>query len=99
LPRASPARIEGPNALPGENIHGQTWVPITDELCWVYCYTWNPDRSLTEDERRQYRAGRTVHAMVDERWAPLRSRDNDYLIDRDVQKRKTFTWLRKPVNG
>ena len=21
------------NALPGENIHGQTWVPITDELC------------------------------------------------------------------
>ena len=80
-----------PNALPGENIHGQTWVPITDELCWVYCYTWNPDRPLTDDERRQYRAGRTVHAQVDERWVPLRNRDNDYLIDRDVQKRKTFT--------
>jgi phthalate 4,5-dioxygenase len=82
-----------PNALPGENIHGQAWVPITDELCWVYCYTWNPDRPLTEDERRQYRAGRTVHAQVDERWVPVRNRDNDYLIDRDKQKRKTFTGI------
>ena len=33
-----------PTRLPGENYHGQTWVPITDELCWVYCYTWNPER-------------------------------------------------------
>src|SRR6185436_8144931 len=73
--------------------HGQTWVPITDELCWVYCYTWNPDRPLTEDERRQYRSGRTVHAQVDERWVPRRNRDNDYLIDRDKQKRKTFTGI------
>lgn len=86
---APPVRIEGaPNALPGENIHGQTWVPITDERCWVYCDTWNPDRPLTEDERRQYRAGRTVHAQVDERWVPRRNRDNDYVIDRDAQKRK-----------
>ena len=82
-----------PNALPGENIHGQTWVPIDDTSCWVYCYTWNPDRSLSDGERAQYRAGRTVHAMLDERWVPLRNRDNDYLIDRDVQKRKTFTGI------
>ena len=82
-----------PNAFPGENIHGQTWVPITDEAAWVFCYTWNPDRPLTEDERRAYRAGRTVHAEVDERWVPLRNRDNDYLIDRDAQKRRTFTGI------
>jgi phenylpropionate dioxygenase-like ring-hydroxylating dioxygenase large terminal subunit len=36
-----------PNAFPGENIHGQTWVPIGDEAAWVFCYTWNPDRPLT----------------------------------------------------
>ena len=82
-----------PNALPGENIHGQTWVPITDEAAWVFCYTWNPDRPLTDDERRAYRAGRTVHAEVDERWVPLRNRDNDYLIDRDAQKHRTFTGI------
>lgn len=82
-----------PNALPGENIHGQTWVPITDEAAWVFCYTWNPDRPLTEDERCAYRAGRTVHAEVDERWVPVRNRDNDYLIDREAQKRRTFTGI------
>jgi len=53
-----------PNALPGETYHGQTWVPITDELCWVYCYSWNPDRPLSEDDRRAFRKGRSVHADV-----------------------------------
>jgi phenylpropionate dioxygenase-like ring-hydroxylating dioxygenase large terminal subunit len=88
-----PSHALAPNALPGENIHGQTWVPISDEACWVYCYTWNPDRPLTEAERAGYRAGRTVHAAVDARWVPLRNRDNDYLIDREDQKRRTFTGI------
>ena len=83
-----------PNALPGENYHGQTWVPITDELCWVYCYTWNPERPLTESERARFRSGQSVHAEVDERWVPLRNRDNDYLIDRVEQKHRTFTGIR-----
>jgi phthalate 4,5-dioxygenase len=83
-----------PNAFAGENYHGQTWVPITDELCWVYCYTWNPDRPLTGAERQRLRAGQSVHAAVDERWVPRRNRDNDYLIDRVDQKLRTFTGIR-----
>jgi phthalate 4,5-dioxygenase oxygenase subunit len=83
-----------PNAFAGENYHGQTWVPITDELCWVYCYTWNPERPLTEAERQRLRAGQSVHAAVDERWVPIRNRDNDYLIDRVDQKLRTFTGIR-----
>ena len=83
-----------PNAFAGENYHGQTWVPITDELCWVYCYTWNPERPLTESERQRLKAGQSVHAAVDERWVPLRNRDNDYLIDRVDQKLRTFTGIR-----
>jgi hypothetical protein len=68
-------------------------VPITDELCWVFCASWNPDRPLTEQECQSFRAGRSVHAMVDAGWVPLRNRDNDYLIDRDAQKRRTFTGI------
>ena len=83
-----------PNAFPGENYHGQTWVPITDELCWVYCYTWNPERPLTEAEGQRLRAGQSVHAAVDERWVPLRNRENEYLIDRVDQKLRTFTGIR-----
>jgi hypothetical protein len=83
-----------PNAFAGENYHGQTWVPITDELCWVFCYTWNPERPLTEDERQRLAAGQSVHAQVDERFVPVRNRDNDYLIDRVDQKLRTFTGIR-----
>ena len=82
-----------PNAFPGETYHGQTWVPISDTECWVYCYSWNPDRPFTDEERHAFRAGRSVHAEVDARWVPRRNRDNDYLIDRADQKRRTFTGI------
>ena len=82
-----------PNALPGEHYHGQTWVPITDQLCWVYCYTWNPERPLDDAERTRLRGGASIHAQVDERWVPLRNRANDYLIDRVDQKLRTFTGI------
>ena len=83
-----------PNAFAGENYHGQTWVPITDELCWVYCYTWNPERPLGAAERQKLAAGQSVHAEVDERFVPIRNRGNDYLIDRVDQKLRTFTGIR-----
>jgi len=83
-----------PNAFAGENYHGQTWVPITDEQAWVYCYTWNPERPLTAEERRRLAAGQSVHAEVDERYVPVRNRANDYLVDRADQKLRTFTGIR-----
>ena len=69
-----------PNAFAGENYHGQCWVPIDDTSCWIYCYTWNPERPLTAAERARYAAGSGVHAEVDAHYIPLRRRENDYLI-------------------
>ncbi len=83
-----------PNAFAGENYHGQTWVPIDDRTCWVYCYTWNPDRPLTEEERQRLGAGQSVHSAVDAAWRPIRNRDNDYLIDREDQRLRTYTGIR-----
>jgi len=88
-----PCHALAPNAFPGENYHGQTWVPIDDHSCWIYCYSWNPERALTHEERDKFRAGHTVHATVDEHWMPLRNRSNDYLIDRDLQQRATYTGI------
>ncbi|MSP00783.1 MAG: ring-hydroxylating oxygenase subunit alpha [Acetobacteraceae bacterium] len=82
-----------PNAFPGENYHGQCWVPIDDVSCWIYNYTWNPDRPLTETERARYRGGSGVHAEVDAQYVPLRRRENDYLIDRHRQKYETYTGI------
>jgi phenylpropionate dioxygenase-like ring-hydroxylating dioxygenase large terminal subunit len=82
-----------PNAFPGESFHGQTWVPIDDHSCWIYCYTWNPEREITQAERERFRKGFAVHADVDANWLPLRNRSNDYLIDRDEQKHRSFTGI------
>jgi phenylpropionate dioxygenase-like ring-hydroxylating dioxygenase large terminal subunit len=88
-----PSHALAPSTFPGENYHGQTFVPIDDELCWIYCYTWNPERPLTNMERERFSKGHTVHANVDENYVPYRNRNNDYLIDRDEQKRTSFTGI------
>jgi phthalate 4,5-dioxygenase oxygenase subunit len=80
-----------PNAFPGENYHGQSWVPIDDRHCWVYCYSWNPDRPLTAAEREKFGAGFSIYSKVDSDWKPLANRGNDYLVDRDAQRRGSFT--------
>jgi phenylpropionate dioxygenase-like ring-hydroxylating dioxygenase large terminal subunit len=83
-----------PAAFPGENYHGQVWVPIDDHSCWIYCYTWNPDRPLTDAERAKFRASHAVHAQTDANHVPLRNRSNDYLIDRHDQRTRSFTGIR-----
>ena len=35
-----------------------------------------------------------MHANVDENLVPIRNRDNDYLIDRDEQKHRTYTGIK-----
>ena len=82
-----------PSAFKGELYHGQTWVPIDDTSCWIYCYSWNPDRPLTQAERDKLASGHTVHAAVDEKWVPFRNRDNDYLIDRDDQRLHSYSGI------
>jgi len=82
-----------PNAFPGENYHGQCWVPIDDVSCWIYNYTWNPERKLTDAERQRFRNGSGIHAEVDADHVPLRRRENDYLLDRRRQKFETFTGI------
>lgn len=89
-----PSHGLAPSTFPGENYHGQTFVPISDEACWIYCYTWNPERPLTNAERERFHKGHTVHATVDENWVPIRNRDNDYLIDRVEQKHRSFTGIK-----
>ncbi|MBV8614805.1 MAG: hypothetical protein JOY66_13715, partial [Acetobacteraceae bacterium] len=89
-----PNHATTPSACAGETYHGQTWVPIDDRSCWIYCWSWNPDRPLTEAERAKFSAGHTIHGEVDARGVPLRTRANDYLIDRVDQKFRSFTGIK-----
>lgn len=89
-----PASVFAPSTVPGENYHGMTYVPIDDYSSWVFSYTWNPERDLTGIERASYVGGAALHCEVDEKWVPVRNRDNDYMIDREVQKYQTYTGIK-----
>jgi phthalate 4,5-dioxygenase oxygenase subunit len=82
-----------PGGAAGQTYHGQTWVPIDDTSCWVFTYSWNPERALGQPERAAYASGAAIHSEVDADYAPLRRRANDYLIDRALQKRESFTGI------
>lgn len=89
-----PNHALAPNALAGETYQGQTFVPIDEHSCWIYCYAWNPDRPLTDEERAKISAGHGVFAALGPGYVPLRNRSNNYLMDRGEQRQATFTGVR-----
>ena len=90
-----PTHSIAPSAMPGEFFQGYTWVPIDDHSCWIYTYAWHPERPLTETERARFaKGGFGQFAELGPGYVPLRNRSNDYLIDRDEQKHRSFTGVR-----
>lgn len=90
-----PSHSVAPSAMPGEFFQGYSWVPIDDESCWIYTYAWHPDRPLTAEERARFeKGGFGQFAELGPGYVPLRNRTNDYLIDRDDQKHRSFTGVK-----
>ena len=90
-----PANGTGPSTLPGETYYGFTLVPISDESCWMYCYAWNPDRPLGDAERHKMaHEGHSIIAQTDAHYVPVRNKSNDYMIDRAVQKNRTYSGVK-----
>jgi phenylpropionate dioxygenase-like ring-hydroxylating dioxygenase large terminal subunit len=83
-----------PVAFPGDVYHGQTWVPVDDTNCWIFTYSWVPDRPLTNTERTKYASGLSLHAEVDDHYMPIRNVRNDYMIDREAQKTLSYTGIK-----
>ncbi|MFA7679812.1 MAG: aromatic ring-hydroxylating dioxygenase subunit alpha, partial [Pigmentiphaga sp.] len=69
---------------------GHIWVPIDDENCWAWSINWQPDRPLTEEERRSMEEGKGIHVEYEApgSFIPKANRDNDYGMDRVAQKEK-----------
>lgn len=83
-----------PSALPGQTIFGQTFVPYTDRNCWIFCYAWNPDRPLTDEERHSYSNGGAIFPEIDESYVPLRTKANDYRLDRRAQRTSSYMGIK-----
>lgn len=88
-----PSHCYTPSASKGEVYHGQTMVPVNDHACWIYVYSWNPDRPLTAAEIEGFKKGGAVYSEVDADFMPVRNRGNDYNIDRAVQKTENYTGI------
>lgn len=79
---------------PGDAQLVRMWVPMTDERCWVICVTWRPDAPLGAGELAAWRNGENSHRkVIPGTTTPVERKDNDYLIDRQLQKTVSFTGI------
>jgi phthalate 4,5-dioxygenase oxygenase subunit len=79
-----------------DTIHFTSATPIDDEHMIGFTVTWHPDRPLNEADRAEAESWTGIHTEVDPvTYRPLRNRDNEYLIDREEQRRgHSYTGIR-----
>jgi hypothetical protein len=72
-------------------IMGHAWVPIDDYNCWNFTFTWNPYEPLGVADRDD----NEVHMEVvpDGSYRPRLNRDNDYGLDRRVQREQSCSGI------
>lgn len=69
-------------------MYGHFWIPIDDHNCWAWSFDYHPTRALSPTERQAMEDGYGVHNQyVPGTFRPLQNKDNDYLMDREAQKR------------
>ena len=83
-----------PGNLPEDTCFANTWMPVDDVSCWIFCYAWHPERPIGEAERQRLERGSAIFAEVDDDYMPLSRRENDYRLQRDRQRDFSFTGIR-----
>jgi hypothetical protein len=79
------------------SLDGHIWVPMDDENTMLYTmkYGASADYPITDEEwwADEDRAGRGTQHLIPGTYWTLKGPDNDYDIDREVQRTKTFTGI------
>jgi len=77
-------------------IGAHAWVPVDDENCMNWSIEYHPHRPLRDDEMERSRNYLYIHAQnLPGSDRPVANKDNDYLIDRELQKSgKSFTGIK-----
>ena len=87
-----PSQTERGNPL----VAGHMWVPMDDETTMVYNWEYSPTAEPLSDEDRheiERRLGNGPHDVDQTTFRSLRNRQNNYLLDRKVQKTESFTGI------
>ena len=72
----------------------RAWVPADDEHTAVICVTWRTDGPVRESDLALWKNGEAAHRKVlSGMTTPAERADNDYLIDREAQRTRSFTGI------
>ena len=71
------------------------WVPIDDENTMLYCVDFHPERPFTDEDLARETSWNGIHSEnIPGTDRPIRNKDNDYLIDRELQASgKSYTGI------
>ncbi|GAC1314880.1 MAG: Rieske 2Fe-2S domain-containing protein [Chloroflexota bacterium] len=73
---------------------GRAWVPIDDEHTWTFGYSYNGERPLSERDVKSIDSGAAFPPRLRPgTFEPLADVHNDYLIDRAVQRTRSYTGI------
>ena len=87
-----PAR-NGGSARGFSGAAGHVWVPMDDDTTMVYNWEQSTTEPLTDEDRLERRLGNGPLDVDQRTFRSKRNRENDYLLDRRVQKTETFTGI------
>jgi phthalate 4,5-dioxygenase oxygenase subunit len=74
-------------------VAGHIWVPMDDETCMVYNWFYSLGNALSDEDRLEYRSGNGPTHVDQTTFRSFANRENDYLLDRQVQKYETFSGI------
>jgi nitrite reductase/ring-hydroxylating ferredoxin subunit len=81
--------------IPVSPLGAHAWVPIDDENTMNYCVEYWPDRPLSKTDHEFSSHGEFIHPeVIPGTDRKVQNRDNDYLIDRALQKTGHYTGIR-----
>ena len=81
-----------------DSVAGHIWVPMDDGNSMIYNWSYTlSEEPLTEADRIEHRLGNGPHDIDQRTFRSYDNRDNDYGMDRQVQKTESFTGI-KGVN-
>jgi phthalate 4,5-dioxygenase len=79
-------------------LHGHLWVPIDDETTWTFNWILAYDPAIPIDEEHaighEVYSGRGPDDFIPNTYNLKRNKANDYLIDRELQRTKTYTGIK-----
>jgi phthalate 4,5-dioxygenase oxygenase subunit len=86
------------DTTPDPVLHAHIWIPVDDENLVNWCVSWHPTRPLSAQELEAMEQGTSIHILA---YAPATSaaygdirpasqKQNDYLIDWEVQRQRKF---------